>query len=614
MKKQTTEEVINDLKILHPNLDFSKFEYNGNLVPAVIICNKHGEFEKAPKGLKKGEGCKMCSREELGTKLSLSSEEYLKRCLDKHGDKYDYSKINYVNSGTKILVGCPKHGEFSILPTHFNSEKGEGCPKCSKEIVAKSLALSTEQFVTRAIEIHGERYDYSKTEYINGNTKLTVNCKIHGNFEVLPFNHLNGVDCAECVGNALKTTDQFIEESVSIHGNKYNYDSVVYKGKEIPVTIFCKECECSFDQKPRNHVTSKAGCPTCAGTKKLTTEEFIVNAEKVHGIRYDYSKVNYSHNRAKVEIICKVHGSFFQQPIDHVYDKNGCPSCSHIISRGQLEVEEFIKTLGIAIQRNYKLKNGSEIDIYIPHLQIGIEYNGLFWHSEDKRGAAYHLNKLQTCDSEKIRLIQIFEDEWVTKSEIVKAKLRAILGKSTQKLFARKTKIVTVPPDVSREFLNNTHIQGAGFTTTLNFGLLNENNTLVALMTFGKLRFEKGLDTEYELIRFSSSTHVVGGFSKLLKHFMSTNPVTKIVSYSDKRWSVGNVYEGNGFAWASRSNPGYFWCKNGIRHNRILFQKHKLKTKLKTFDETLSESENCVANGYYKIFDCGMDKWELSVV
>jgi hypothetical protein len=619
MEKQTTEVVIGLLSKLHPTLDFSKAVYKGNLVPVEVTCDSENHIEpitfmKAPKGMKKGEGCVECTKIRLSRMYSFTQEEYIQKCVDKFQDRFDLSRVEYKGSNIKVEIGCTPHGFFNILPLRFANSESEGCPKCSKEVAARSISLTTEEFVQRARERHGELYTYDKTVYVNSTTKVVVTCVAHGDFEVIPSNHHLGAKCGKCENNQIKTTEEFIADARKVHGDKYDYSGVAYSDNKTKVLIKCNTCDYVFNPRPSDHTLHESGCPNCAGTKKLTTEEFIENAIAIHGARYDYSRVDYVNNRQKVEILCKVgtHGSFFQQPIDHVYDRNGCPSCSHIVSRAQLEVEEFVITLGLEVVRNFKLDSKTEIDIFIPSLQIGIEYNGLYWHSEEKRGNNYHSIKLQECTSKGIRLIQIFEDEWISKQNLLKSKLMTILGKTSARIFARKTKVVQVSWDQTKSFMEGTHIQGAGFSTNINVGLVYEDN-IVAIMTFSKLRFEKGTDTEFELIRFSSSVNVVGGFSKLLKYFLNTHTVTKIVSYSDKRWSIGNVYEKNGFIWASQSNPGYFWCKRGVRYNRVMFQKHKLSTKLKVFDPNLSEAENCVANGYYKIFDCGMDKWVMNI-
>ena len=130
-------------------------------------------------------------------------------------------------------------------------------------------------------------------------------------------------------------------------------------------------------------------------------------------------------------------------------------------------------------------------------------------------------------------------------------------------------------------------------------------------MTFGKLRFETKREGEYELLRFCSTGNVIGGFSKLLTHFIRIHSPVRIISYSDKRWSVGGVYSKNGFKHTKTSPPGYFWCKGQKRYSRVLFQRHKLDEIFKeSFPKEMTEVEIMYSKKYYKILDCGQDKWE----
>ena len=254
-----------------------------------------------------------------------------------------------------------------------------------------------------------------------------------------------------------------------------------------------------------------------------------------------------------------------------------------------------------------------ELDIVIPELKIAIEYNGLYWHSEQAgKDKGYHLNKLNLANKAGYRLIQIFEDEWINKRSIVESKLRHILGKDTDtKVFARKLTVSTVSSKEATTFFDTHHVQG-GCSASKHYGLFN-GDVLVACISFGVNRFTK--EGGIELIRYATSCNVVGGFSKLMKHFQRQNPEVKsLTSYSDRRWSEGDVYEKNGFTLEGVSQPSYFYANNeGVRYNRVLFQKHKLEKKLTTFDPSKTEVENMLANGYFRVFDCGTHKWVLEL-
>jgi hypothetical protein len=249
----------------------------------------------------------------------------------------------------------------------------------------------------------------------------------------------------------------------------------------------------------------------------------------------------------------------------------------------------------------------------IPELRIAVEYNGLYYHSEAcKKDKNYHLMKTEMCEKAGYRLIHVFEDEWIHKQNIVKSRLTSILRKETSRLYARKLQVRKLTSAETFEFLSNTHIQGPGHYLGNSYGLI-DGEDITACMTFCPRRFDEENGTE--LLRFSTKGSVVGGFSKLIKAFSKDNPDEKLlVSYSDRRWSSGGVYSNNGFTHVGRSSPGYDYVTRDIkRMNRQKFMKHKLASILESFDPNLTEEVNCANNGFFRIWNCGMDKWILNL-
>ena len=282
------------------------------------------------------------------------SDNFIKRAKEVHGDKYDYSKVQYVNNHTKICIICPEHGEFWQSPK--NHLKGCGCQKCSGV-----YRLTTEEFIEKARKIHNNKYDYSMVEYKDSNTKICIICPEHGEFWQLPNNHLRGEGCILCRNEKMSIdrkmdVTSFIEKARKIHNNKYDYSKVQYTNNHTKVCIICPE-HGEFWQTPLNH-SHKQGCPKCYKEKKvkikkvkiekqkntLTTEEFIEKARKIHNNKYDYSMVEYKDNNTKVCIICPEHGEFWQLPEKHLYGQ-GCKICGYEKSKlkNTLTTEEFIK-------------------------------------------------------------------------------------------------------------------------------------------------------------------------------------------------------------------------------------------------------------------------------
>jgi very-short-patch-repair endonuclease len=179
------------------------------------------------------------------------------------------------------------------------------------------MSVKTQAFITKARLIHGDRYDYSKVEYTNAKAKITIICKQHGEFQQTPCNHLSKYNCNKCANNAKLTTEQFIEKAIQVHGDKYDYSKVDYKNTDDKIIIVCKE-HGDFLQIPDFHINRKTGCSKCANNSKLGNELFIEKANQIHGDKYDYANVDYSNNRTHVSIGCKKHGDFLQIPYVHL--------------------------------------------------------------------------------------------------------------------------------------------------------------------------------------------------------------------------------------------------------------------------------------------------------
>ena len=245
-KKLTTEEFIEKAKRVHgEEYDYSRVNYKNTKEKVIILCKKHGEFLQSPRDHLNGHGCTKCS----GNKRRLTTGEFIKKAIKIHGDKYDYSKVNYKNADSKIKIICKKHGEF--LQTPHSHLYGNGCIKCGG-----SKKLTTEEFIERAKEIHGDRYDYSKVNYINNSTKVCIICTEHGEFLQIPNHHLRGHGCPGCGGSEKLTTKEFIEKAKEVHGEKYDYSKVDYKDSKTKITIICKK-HGEFLQIPYHHLNGR---------------------------------------------------------------------------------------------------------------------------------------------------------------------------------------------------------------------------------------------------------------------------------------------------------------------------------------------------------------------
>lgn len=548
----------------------------------------------------------------------LTTEEFIKRAISIHGDTYDYSLVEYVKLSSKVKIICKKHGVFEQRPGNHLSNKRE-CPKCTKER-GSSRRQTQEGYLKKAREVHGDKYDYSKVKYERSTAKITIICPEHGEFEQEACSHTVGHGCPKCA--IIKTTEKqtkkgsnFIEEAKIIHNDFYDYSKTEYKKSTENVTIICP-IHGEFHQTPKNHL-KRRGCSECGKEKRAekrtsNTQEFIQKSIETHGDKYSYDKVKYIRAHLKVEIICENHGSFYQVPTNHIQGA-GCIRCSNTgVSDLEEEVFNFVNEIEYSKQSDRTILKGRELDIYVPSKKLAIEYNGLYWHSDLYKESNYHLKKTIDCRDKGIQLIHIFEDEWVNKKEIVKSRLKNLLGGSTR-IYARKCILKEVSTKDKTKFLEENHIQGA-VGSNINLGLYF-NGELVSIMTFGKLRKNLGQshkDGSWELLRFCNklNTSVVGGAGKLLKYFETNYSPKNIISYADLRWSQGNLYEQLKFNKESETVPNYFYTTSSnsmIRESRFKYRKDILVSE--GFDKNKSEREIMKERGYIRVYDCGSIKY-----
>lgn len=315
---------------------------------------------------------------------------------------------------------------------------------------------------------------------------------------------------------------------------------------------------------------------------------------------------------------CKKCGNIFSMSFNTIRLGEKCQNCFPRKTQYQSSYEkEIIAFLNSEITTNIvknsrQLISPYEIDIFLPENKLAIEFDGLWYHSEqgpNSINSCYHLNKTNECEKKNIRLIHIFEDEWIFKQDIVKERLKYIFGNDKEKIYARKCEIKEISAQEKNKFLDNFHIQGKDISS-INLGLYY-NDILVSVMTFSKGNIAKGSkskDGVWELNRFCSdyNYHVVGGAGKLLKHFQRNYKWIKIFSYADRRWSNGNLYYKLGFDLYSITRPNYWYVKGIQRIHR--FNLRKRPDEPKDIPEWVLRNKE----GYYRIWDCGNLKFLLN--
>lgn len=324
-------------------------------------------------------------------------EKYIDRLLEKHGNKFDYSKVEYVKTTDKVIIICDVHGGY--IQRWADHIQGNGCPICSNESKKLRQFKTTDTFIERSIKKFGDKFDYSKTKYVSHKDYLIITCKKHGDIQVKPVQHFRSkIGCSRCsYDNTNSNTEDFITKAKITHGDKFDYSMSDYSNSKVYVKIKC-DVGHIFEQRPNDHLNGR-GCNICASDLTM--------------------------------------------------------------SEGEKELVGYISSIynGRILENNRSVIFPREVDIYLPDLKIAIEYNGLYYHSEVSKDKDYHIGKTRLCSEKGIRLIHIWSDEWIKEEKKIKNFLRNIILQP-KRLYARKLDLREVCKDLQREFIDNHHLQG----------------------------------------------------------------------------------------------------------------------------------------------------------
>lgn len=447
-----TERFIEKARKIHGDrYDYSKVDYVNNHTKVCIICPIHGEFWQIPSNHIHNTHPRGCSKCNGGVPLTM--DEFLKRANEAHGEKYDYSKVDLDCRDEKgrVCIICPEHGEFWQTPhSHL---RGSRCPQCWEKLKSRTLLSTTEKFIEKARKIHGEKYDYSKVVYKRSNEDVCIICPEHGEFWQTPNKHLSGEGCKECSKiisseKRKSTTEEFIERAREVHGDKYDYSKVEYIDANSKVCIICLE-HGEFWQTPHNHLNGK-GCKEC-GIEKRINDKFVKQNENIikrfidkHGNKYEYDKVKYKKMTEKVIITCPKHGDFLCTPVNHLKGR-GCPKCK--MSHSECNVEKALINNGINYKYNVKNKTLSwlrelSLDFYLPDYNVAIEcqggqhfYSVEYFGGEDKlkKQLERDRKKKLLCEKHNINLLY-YSEEKITFPYYVNTSIEELINKIKAKI------------------------------------------------------------------------------------------------------------------------------------------------------------------------------------
>lgn len=313
----------------------------------------------------------------------LTTKQFIAKARKLHGNQYDYSKVIYKSGKKKVCIICHVHGEFMQSPAdHINRTRPNGCPPCGRESSIENQRKTKDQFILQAKAVHGDKYQYDLVKYVNGQTNVKITCPKHGIFEQQPNNHItNKQGCPRCSNRSKRTTEEFIEDATKVHGDKYDYTLSEYVNLETKVKIICKK-HGEFSQRASDHLDG-SGCRKCrddavGDARRSNTDEFIEKAKKIHGNTYDYSLVDYKTCQVGVTIICKKHKEFVQRPTVHL-GGSGCPICK--ASKGEKAIRQLFEKNSISYVYQKKFNDCRDakhllFDFYVANLNLLIEFDG----------------------------------------------------------------------------------------------------------------------------------------------------------------------------------------------------------------------------------------------
>ncbi len=540
--------------------------------------------------------CDVCN---VKKKISWSSY-VISTSNDKDGKYYCITCALYVK---KTLTNIEKYGGKS--------------PACSNEVVNKIKNTNMKKYGNNS-SLHGSRQLETEKIFLEkfGNK---VPLKSSKSKEILK--KMESTNIEKYGGKSPLNSKNILYKVKKTNIERYGVDNVS-KNKEII-------------NKIRNHFFQKYG------KYYVETDEFKEKSKE--SIEMKYGPNGYHKSQEKIlkvindrsmnypgisivgysdrffDILCDGCGEKFSIRTDLLYKrfKNGidlCTKCTPLNSMtrssGEISICNFLEENNIEFTiSNRTILTKYELDIYIESKKIAIEFNGMYWHSEYFKEKKYHYDKYKSCIDRGIQLIQIWEDDWNHKKEIIKSILLNKLGISPNTVGARKCKLEVISRKESNSFLNENHVQGS-CKSSINISL-KYNNEIISLMTFGKRRINS--KETLELIRFCNKIgySIPGAASKLLGYFKGNFSHNKIISYSDNSISNGDLYDKLGFK-NTNETINYYWCDGKFRHHRFKFNKKKLISEGQDPSKTESEIMNDL--GYYKIFGAGIKTWTLNSI
>jgi hypothetical protein len=539
-------------------------------------------------------------------------EGYLKykkflNILDDAYNKKETVKLNQTLRDIDLHPGTAQ----SILKKH---------PKYRVVILSdRKSKYTTEDLVKYALKKGGKCLDI---KYHNNNTKYKWECSEGHKWSARWNDIKNGNKwCPICARKI--ASDKLIKYDI-LHLKKYAEDkggkclSEKYKNYK---TKYLWQCQCKNKWEATwSDIKQGRWCSVCSSINVgESNRKYNIDLLKNKAINLGGKCLSehYKDVFSKYQWQCKK-GHLWQTTWDSINRGSWCPSCSTQHSKAELEVLEWVQSQGFEAFSTRQIIKPKEIDIYVPSLNLGIEYCGLYWHSEaGGKGRNYHRDKMVSCEESGIRLITIFEDEWRDRNKQVKNFLKSVMGVHSRRVYARKCEVREVESGIAHRFLEDNHIQGKA-PLKIAFGLFFENELLgVVTGNVHHRNFGEGDDFVLNRLVFKDEVQVVGGASKLivkLRGYAKEKGFGRLISWSDSRYSQGNVYEKCGFILDSLVPPDYSYITPELeRQSKQSNKKANLLKKGAVGNMSMTETELALSLGLSRLWDCGKKKYVINL-
>ena len=298
-RTDTLEEFITKARKAHGNkYNYDKVKYINNRTEVIITCPIHGDFPQTPGAHKRGQGCPYCAKEKRLEALrenakiqTEAKEDFIRKAKSVHGDKYNYDNVEFVNTRTPVMVTCPKHGDFPVIPNNHTSRKC-GCPECARERNREAQTDALEEFIAKAKAVHGDKYSYDKVMYVNSYTLVNITCPKHSDFQMLPYNHKAGHGCPKCNQSHLENETMMLLEKNSIIFETQKRFPWLKNKCEMPLDFYLPEYNIAIECQGIQHYLTEGNGYFTTESVKVTQKNDKLKYKlcQEHGIQIYYIK------------------------------------------------------------------------------------------------------------------------------------------------------------------------------------------------------------------------------------------------------------------------------------------------------------------------------------